>query len=99
MYVISSGKIQISRRSDDGSERVVGILGEGDAFGERALLMKKPYSETALTLTPCELTIISREKLDAVAARYPSLQRTINVYVSGGGSGPKTHTGTLKRKQ
>lgn len=99
MYVIQSGKIQISRRSENGSERVVGILSEGDAFGERALLMKKPYSETALTLTPCELTIISREKLDAVAARYPSLQRTIHAYVSGGGAGPKTQTATLKIKR
>jgi hypothetical protein len=99
MYVIRSGRIQISRRGEKGGERVVGILGEGDSFGERALLMKKPYSETALTLTPCELTIISREKLDAVAARYPSLLRTINAYVSGGGSGPKTQIATMKRKR
>lgn len=100
MFVISSGKVQISQRREKGRERVVGILGEGDSFGERALLLKKPYSETALTLTPCELTIISREKLDAVAARYPSLQRSISAFVSGGGgSGHKTQLATLKRKR
>lgn len=99
MYVIRSGKIQLSRREEKGGERVVGILGEGDSFGERALLMKKPYSRTALTLSPCELTIISREKLDAVAVRYPSLQRAIKAYVAEGGSGPKTETATLKRKR
>jgi hypothetical protein len=100
MFVISSGKVQISQRREKGRERVVGILGEGDSFGERALLLKKPYSETALTLTQCELTIVSREKLDAVAARYPSLQRSISAFVSGGGgSGRKTQLATLKRKR
>lgn len=86
MFVIRSGKIQISRRREKGTEQVVGILGEGDSFGERALLMKKPYSETALTLTPCELTVISCEKLDLISARYPGLQRTIKAYVTDGGS-------------
>jgi CRP-like cAMP-binding protein len=61
--------------------------------------MKKPYSETALTLTQCELIVISREKLDVVSARYPSLQRAINAYVSGSGPGQKTQIATMKRKR
>jgi type VI secretion system protein ImpH len=83
MFVIRKGKIQISRRDEKGIERVVGILEEGDSFGERALLMNKPYSETALTLTDdCELSEISREKLAEVKEKYPSLRRTIEAYIS-----------------
>jgi hypothetical protein len=98
MFVIRSGKVQISR-CEKGREQVVAILGEGDSFGERAVVMKKPYSETALTLTQCELIVISREKLDVVSARYPSLQRAINAYVSGSGPGQKTQIATMKRKR
>jgi CRP-like cAMP-binding protein len=87
MFVVRKGTVQISRREEQGKERVVSILGEGDAFGERALLMGKPYSETALTLTQCEISTIGREKLKAAAARYPSLQRTIDAYVTQRGLG------------
>jgi CRP-like cAMP-binding protein len=82
MFVIRSGRIQISRRREDGKEQVVSILGEGDSFGERALLMKKPYSETALTLTDCKLSEISQEDLKKIVKKYPILQRTIDAYIS-----------------
>jgi type VI secretion system protein ImpH len=82
MFVIRSGRVQISRRREDGKEQVVSILGEGDSFGERALLMKKPYSETALTLTDCKLSEISQEDLKKIVKRYPILQRTIDAYIS-----------------
>ena len=81
MFVIRKGQMQISRREQKGTENVIGILGPGDSFGERALLMRKPYSETALTLTDlCEIAAINREQLDAFVAQYPSLQRTIDAY-------------------
>ncbi|MDX6385871.1 MAG: type secretion system protein ImpH [Blastocatellia bacterium] len=82
MFVIRSGRVQISRRREDGKEQVVSILGEGDSFGERALLLNKPYSETALTLTDCKLSEISQEDLKKIVKRYPILQRTIDAYIS-----------------
>ena len=100
MFVIRSGKIQISRRKEKGKEQVIGILREGDSFGERALLMGKPYSETALTLTQCKLAIIGREQLEAVSARYPSLRRTIDAYRESWRCGEKTSTvPAVKTKQ
>jgi type VI secretion system protein ImpH len=94
MFVIRSGKVQISRRDDKGKERVIGILGEGDTFGERALLMGKPYSETALTLTPCNLLEITGDQLEKVVVRYPSLGRTIEAYRESWRCGEKTSTET-----
>jgi ATP-binding cassette subfamily B protein len=85
MFVIRKGKVQIFRREEEGKERFIGTLGEGDSFGERALLMGKPYSETALTLTECEISTIDLEKLKKVADKYPSLRRTIDSYLTHSG--------------
>jgi type VI secretion system protein ImpH len=90
MFVIRRGKVQLSRRDGPGKETVVGILGEGDSFGESALLKGKPYNRTALTLTECEIFTIDREQLAAFVARYPDLQRTIEAYTGRAESGRKS---------
>jgi hypothetical protein len=82
MYVITRGKVQLSRCEEHGKETVVGMLGEGDCFGERALLKHKPYSETALALTDCEFSVIRREHLAFAMINDQSLRRTIDAYVN-----------------
>jgi hypothetical protein len=82
MYVIRRGKVQLSRCEEHGKETVLGVLGEGDCFGERALLRHKPYSETALALTDCELSVLRREHLTYVMMQEPGFRRTIDAYLS-----------------
>ncbi|HYW69404.1 MAG TPA: type VI secretion system baseplate subunit TssG [Pyrinomonadaceae bacterium] len=82
MFVIRKGKVQISRQ-EKGKERVVGVLRAGDSFGELALLTKKPYSTTALTLKRCEIAVIKREELDAFGAQYRSLRKSMDAYLEG----------------
>lgn len=80
MYIIRRGKVQLSRCEEHGKEIVIGMLTEGDCFGERALLTTKSYSETALALTDCELSVIRREHLAFAAVMDESLKRSINAY-------------------
>ncbi|HEU0251715.1 MAG TPA: type VI secretion system baseplate subunit TssG [Pyrinomonadaceae bacterium] len=80
MYVIRRGRVQLSRCEEHGKETVIGVLSEGDTFGERAMLRSKPYSETALALTECEISVLTREDLRAVVDNNPSLRRTIEAY-------------------
>jgi hypothetical protein len=82
MYVIRKGRVQISRQ-EKGKERVVGVLRAGDSFGELALLTKKPYSTTALTLKRCEIAVIKREELDAFGAQYRGLRKAVDAYLEG----------------
>ena len=82
MFVIRKGRVQISRQ-EKGKERVVGVLRAGDSFGELALLTRKPYSKTALTLKRCEIAIIRREELDAFGVQYRSLQKSMDAYLEG----------------
>ncbi|HEU4714889.1 MAG TPA: type VI secretion system baseplate subunit TssG [Pyrinomonadaceae bacterium] len=80
MYVIRRGKVQLSRCEEHGKETVIGVLTEGDCFGERALLTTKPYSETALALSDCELSVLRREHLAFAAVMDESIKRTIDAY-------------------
>jgi hypothetical protein len=95
MYIIRRGKVQLSRCEQHGRETVVGVLGEGDAFGERALLRNKPYSETALALTECEISILTREHLATAISRNPGLKRTIEAYLNS--EDPEIVTHKLRR--
>jgi CRP-like cAMP-binding protein len=82
MYVIRSGSVNLYRRTDHGKDTLLRILGAGDSFGERALLAGKPYSETAVAQTPCELYVAGRDQLMELFVRYPQLEQKIVVYLS-----------------
>jgi type VI secretion system protein ImpH len=81
MYIIRRGKVQLSRCEEHGKETVLGVLTEGDCFGERALLRSKQYSETALALTECEVSVLRREHLAFAMMKDPSFRRTIETYL------------------
>ena len=61
LYIITSGKIKISHASSDGQEAVLAILGEGDFFGELALLDDSPRSATAEAIEPTETLTLHRD--------------------------------------
>lgn len=82
MYIIQRGKVQLSRCEEHGKETVLGVLTKGDCFGERALLRSKPYSETALALTECEVSIIRSEHLTFAMMQDPVFRRMIEAYLN-----------------
>ena len=81
MYIVRRGKVQLSRR-EHGRETVLSVLGEGDSFGERALLRSKPYSETALALTDCEVSVLRLEHLAFAMSKDPSFRRMVEAYIN-----------------
>ena len=81
MYIIRRGKVQLSRSEEHGKETVLGVLTKGDCFGERPLLRTKPYSETALALTECEVSILRREHLAFGMTQDPVFRRTVEAYL------------------
>ncbi len=81
MFIIRHGEVQLSRRDEHGKETILGNLGEGDCFGENALLRTKPYSETALALTDCELSVLRLEHFAYAMAKDPSFRRMVEAYL------------------
>jgi CRP/FNR family transcriptional regulator, cyclic AMP receptor protein len=61
LYIISEGKVKISHSTTEGQEALLAILGEGDFFGELALLDNSPRSATAEALEPTEALTLHRE--------------------------------------
>ncbi len=65
MYVVSSGKVKITRHLGD-SEIVLATIGPGEFFGEMALLVQLPRSATATVTDAAELVEIDDETFHAM---------------------------------
>jgi CRP-like cAMP-binding protein len=62
LYIITRGKVKISQSTLDGQEAVLAILGEGDFFGELALLDDSPRSASAEAIETTETLTLHREE-------------------------------------
>jgi CRP-like cAMP-binding protein len=60
-YFITEGKVKVVGASQDFKEILLGELGEGEMFGEMALIDEKPRSASVVTLTPCKMAYISKQ--------------------------------------
>ncbi len=71
MYVIEQGKVRISVLTADGRELTLTELGQGEFFGEMALLDGQPRSANATTVAQSRLAVLSREHLHSFLASNP----------------------------
>jgi CRP/FNR family cyclic AMP-dependent transcriptional regulator len=55
LFFVQSGKVQLSVVSESGREATLGILGEGDFFGEGGLAGQPLRMSSATALTDCVL--------------------------------------------
>lgn len=60
-YIIKSGKCKVTRPSKSGSELVLATLGDGDAFGEEALLSEAKRNANIIMTTDGTLMRLSKE--------------------------------------
>lgn len=60
LYIISSGKVKITHSTLEGQEALLAILGNGDFFGELALLDDSPRSATAEAIEPTDTLTLHR---------------------------------------
>ena len=61
MYLIESGRVRIHISDDDGDDMTLVELGDGDFFGEMAMLDGKPRSAHATVVEDADLGTISRD--------------------------------------
>jgi CRP/FNR family transcriptional regulator, cyclic AMP receptor protein len=64
MYVVTSGRVRISKRVPGVGEEALSILEAGSFFGEMAIIDDAPRSADALAHTDCGLAAIRREDLE-----------------------------------
>jgi CRP/FNR family transcriptional regulator, cyclic AMP receptor protein len=73
LFVIISGRVKISRESDDGKEVILTILNESDFFGEMAILDGMSRSATVTAIEESELFLIQRTDFLNLLQEHPEI--------------------------
>src|ERR1700686_1052549 len=63
VFYIQSGKVKLTVVSNNGKEATIGILGEGDFFGEGCLAGQPRRMAAATAMTECELLRIEKNAM------------------------------------
>lgn len=72
-YVVKKGRVIISQQQDDGTERILGIYGPGQYFGEMALLDDSPRMATCTVLTATTVLEVTQAVFHQVAESSPAV--------------------------
>jgi len=76
-YIILSGQVEVTRRRR-GREHLLYMMGPGDYFGEQALLLDHPHSES---ITAVEITVLLRLNLERfllLLNEYPDIRLNLS---------------------
>jgi signal transduction histidine kinase len=76
-YVVESGAVSISAVVGQNEPRVLARIGEGDFFGEMAVLDDSPRSATATAEGVTKVVFVERDKLLDLLERQPQLALTL----------------------
>ncbi len=72
-FIISRGKIEITKKLEQGEELVLAVQSDGDFFGEMALLDERPRSASARALESTTVLEISRSNFETLLHKAPLL--------------------------
>jgi CRP/FNR family cyclic AMP-dependent transcriptional regulator len=73
LFIIISGKVKIGRRSPDGRENLLTIMGPSDMFGELSIFDPGPRTSSATTITEVRAVSMDRDALRAWIADRPEI--------------------------
>ena len=73
LYVITDGKIKLGRTAPDGRENLLGILGQGEMFGELSLFDPGPRTATVTAVTDTTLIGLGNADLQPWLAQHPEV--------------------------
>jgi CRP/FNR family cyclic AMP-dependent transcriptional regulator len=73
LYIIISGKVKIGRRSPDGRDNLLTVLGPSDMFGELSIFDPGPRTSSATTITEVRAVSMDRDAVRAWIADRPEI--------------------------
>jgi CRP/FNR family cyclic AMP-dependent transcriptional regulator len=83
VFYIQDGKVRLTVVSDRGKEATIGILSEGDFFGEGCLAGQTLRMASAAAMTDCNLLRIEKKAMMEVLHREHSLSDMFVAYLLG----------------
>jgi CRP-like cAMP-binding protein len=76
-YIVSKGKVKITKLSHEGKEIILEVISPYDIFGGVAVLRNIPYPANAVAMEDSEVLRISRKNLMRLADRFPHLMHAL----------------------
>jgi CRP/FNR family cyclic AMP-dependent transcriptional regulator len=73
LYIITAGKVKIGRKSVDGRDSLITLMGPSDMFGELAIFDPGPRTSTVTALTEVKAVMMSRSVLRSWIADRPEI--------------------------
>lgn len=77
LYIVTHGKVKITKLSQSGRELILEIISPVDFFGAVAVMRGFPYPANAVAMEHTEVLKISRSNLMRVLDRFPNLMYCI----------------------
>jgi CRP-like cAMP-binding protein len=74
LYVIGSGRVQITRDSGDATAEIAAVLGPGEVFGEIALIDYRPATATAVAVEKSVVFYLDRGRFVSLTGRHRAFQ-------------------------
>jgi CRP/FNR family transcriptional regulator, cyclic AMP receptor protein len=81
VFYIQEGKVKVTVLSDHGKEAVVGILGNGQFFGEGCMNGHKLRIATTTTMEKCVITAITKKAMIAAIHDEPQFSEVFMAYL------------------
>ena len=73
LYIVSTGKVKIGRRSPDGRENLLSIFGPSDMFGELSIFDPGPRTSTATAVLDTRLARLRKQALRPWLTNRPEI--------------------------
>ncbi len=77
LYIVLSGKVKVFLNDEEGKEVTLNIQGEGEYFGELAMLDNAPRSASVITLEKTRLAVVSKSAFDECLECNPKIALTV----------------------
>ncbi len=77
LYIIDQGRAEASKKSSNGTDQILGELGQGDFFGERALLGKHTRTATVTAKTAMLLMRLTRSDIIKIAQMHEDVKQKL----------------------
>ena len=73
LFIVTSGKIKLGTKAQDGRENLLMILGPGDMFGDLSLFDAGPRTATATAVTESRLLSLGQNKVMPWVKEHPEI--------------------------
>ncbi len=79
LYFLLSGKVVVTLKDDSGVQHILAELGQGETFGERALLTGEMRTADVIAREPARVLSLERDAFEALLVDYPEIHANLCV--------------------